>query len=111
MSWLWNSKQPEINGTCIFLTTAREIWEAAKQAYPKAQDASQMYETKTKITATKQGNLSIIKYHNTMKSLWHELDYYQNFKMKSGEDAAMMQKLVRRRFLNSLLVLMWNMIK
>lgn len=29
-----------------------------------------------------------------MKSLWHELDYYQNFKMKSGEDAAMMQKLV-----------------
>lgn len=94
MSWLWNSKQPEINGTCIFLTTAREIWEAAKQAYPKAQDASQMYETKTKITATKQGNLSIIKYYNMMKSLWHELDYYQNFKMKSGEDAAMMQKLV-----------------
>ena len=31
-----------------------------------------------------------------MKGLWLELDYYQNFKMKCGEDAAMLQKFLER---------------
>ena len=30
MSWLWNSMLPEIRDTCMFLTTAKEIWEAVR---------------------------------------------------------------------------------
>ena len=28
MSWLWNSMMPEVSDTCMFLTTAKEIWES-----------------------------------------------------------------------------------
>ena len=59
-------------------------------------DAIHIYEIKTKIGATKQGTFFVTKYHNIMKSLWLELDYYQNIKMKCNEDAAMMLKFVER---------------
>ena len=28
MAWLWNSMTPEISDTCMFLTTAKDIWDA-----------------------------------------------------------------------------------
>ena len=61
---------------CMFFITVREIWGVVRQTYSKIQDASQIYEIKTKITVTKQGSLSIIEYLNMMKRLWLELDYY-----------------------------------
>lgn len=60
----------------MFFITVREIWGVVRQTYSKIQDASQIYEIKTKITVTKQGSLSIIEYLNMMKRLWLELDYY-----------------------------------
>ncbi|TXG53836.1 hypothetical protein EZV62_019092 [Acer yangbiense] len=72
MSWLWNSMQPEIS------------------------DAAQLYELKTKISSTKQGSLSVIEYYNLLKSLWLELDHYQNLKMKCGDDIATLREYVER---------------
>ena len=88
--------QPEISGTCMFLRVVKEIWEAAKQSYSMVQDAVRIYEIKTKISSIKKGALFVIDYYNTLKSLWLELDYYQNFKMKCGEDATMLHKFVGR---------------
>ncbi|KAL5734449.1 hypothetical protein ACOSP7_032310 [Xanthoceras sorbifolium] len=56
MSWLWKSMSPEISDTCMFLNTAKEIWETIKQTYSKVRDAAKIYEIKMKIAATKQGN-------------------------------------------------------
>ena len=28
MAWLWNSMTPEISDTCMFLNTAKDIWDA-----------------------------------------------------------------------------------
>ena len=78
----------------MFLTTAKEIWDTVKQTYSKERDVALVYESKTKIHSTKQGKLSVTGYYNKMKSLWLELDYYQNIKMKCSEDAAMMLKFV-----------------
>ena len=88
--------QPEISGTYMFLTTAKDIWEAVKQSYSKVQDAAQIYELKTKISSTKQGSLSVIEYYNLLKSLWLELDHYQNLKMKCGDDIATLREYVER---------------
>lgn len=27
MAWLWNSMLPEISDTCMFLATAKDIWD------------------------------------------------------------------------------------
>ncbi|KAJ1413324.1 hypothetical protein SESBI_19709 [Sesbania bispinosa] len=46
MAWLWNSMIPEISDTCMFLNSAKEIWDALEQTYSKAKDAAQVYEVK-----------------------------------------------------------------
>ena len=96
MSWLWNSVHSEISGTCMFLTTMKEIWEFVKQSYFNIQDAVEINEIKTKISSIEQGTLFIIEYYNILKTLWLELDYYQNFKMKCSEDATMLLKFDER---------------
>ena len=70
MSWLWNSMLPEISSTFLVLSTAKEIWEAVRQTYPKVHDAAQIFEIKTKISATKQGERSVTEYANLLKNLW-----------------------------------------
>lgn len=40
MAWMWNSMIPEINDTYMFLTTAKDNWEAVGQTYSKAKDAA-----------------------------------------------------------------------
>ncbi|WVZ24536.1 hypothetical protein V8G54_003080 [Vigna mungo] len=53
MAWLWNSMVPEISGTCMFLKSAKEIWEAIEQTYSKAKDAAQIYDVKVKTLVIK----------------------------------------------------------
>ncbi|KAJ1395107.1 DNA recombination and repair protein Rad51-like, C-terminal [Sesbania bispinosa] len=49
MAWLWNSMILEISDTCMFLKSAKEIWEAVEQTYSKAKDAAQIYEVRIQI--------------------------------------------------------------
>ena len=46
----------------------------------------------------------MIEYYNLMKSLWQEMDYYQNLQMKCSEDAAMLRKFVDRERIFKFLV-------
>ncbi|KAG6775743.1 hypothetical protein POTOM_019236 [Populus tomentosa] len=96
MSWLWNSIMPEVCGPYMFLVTAKDIWDAVRQTYSKVKDAALIYEIKTKLSMTKQGNMMVIEYYNTMKSFWLELDYYQDFKMQCSDDAVILKKYVER---------------
>ena len=54
MSRLWNSMLPKINDIVMFLSTAKEIWDAVKLTYSKVHDAAQIYKIMTKVVATKQ---------------------------------------------------------
>ena len=58
----WNSMIPEINDTVMFISTAKEIWDLVKMTYSKVDDATQIYEIRTKVAATKQGTRSITEY-------------------------------------------------
>ena len=42
VSWLWNSMNPKISNTCMFLSTTKEIRDAVQQMYLKAYDATQV---------------------------------------------------------------------
>jgi hypothetical protein len=59
---------PEVCGPCMFLVTTKDIWDAVRQTYSKVKDATLIYEIKTKLSMTKQGNMMVIEYYNTMKS-------------------------------------------
>lgn len=77
----------EVSGNCMFLTSAKEIWETVKRTYSKVKDAASVFEIKTKVHSTKQGTMSVTEYYNALNILWLELDYYHNIKMKCSEDA------------------------
>lgn len=66
MPWLWNSMMPEVIDTCMFLETTKNIWDIHRQTYSKVCDAAQIYDIKTRILTTKQGNCSITKYFNIL---------------------------------------------
>ena len=88
--------QPDVSRNYMFLSTAREIWEVAKQTYSKVQDVSVIYEVKTKISSTKQGGMTVTEYYNSMNGLWLELDQYQKIKMVCSADAATLNKIMER---------------
>ncbi|KAL5545583.1 hypothetical protein UlMin_005270 [Ulmus minor] len=96
MSWLWNSMEPEISDTCMFLPTAKDIWESIQQTYSKVNDAAQVYHVKIKTSAAKQGNKSVIEYANLLKNLWQEMDHYKCIEMKCSSDATALKKFIEK---------------
>ncbi|KAG5004012.1 hypothetical protein JHK86_028151 [Glycine max] len=40
MSWLWNSMVPELSDACMFMKTAKDVWESCKKNYSKVGDAA-----------------------------------------------------------------------
>lgn len=96
MSWLWDSMEPTISDTCMFLDTAKDIWDFISRTYSKANYAAQVYEIKVKTAATKPGNKSVTEYANTLQNLWQELDHYRVFDMKCTEDAAILKKFITK---------------
>ena len=92
MSWLWNSMVPEVSDACMFMKTAKDVWESCKQNYSKVGDAAQIYEIKMKIATTKQGDRSVNEYAQNLQNLWLELDHYEQFEAKCTEDAALLKR-------------------
>ena len=35
MTWLWNSMNPKISDTCMFLATTKDIWDASNRHIQK----------------------------------------------------------------------------
>lgn len=94
MSWLWDSMESTISDTCMFLNSAKEIWEFIHCTYSKARDAAQIYEIKVMTAALKQGDETVTEYANTLQTLWQELDYYRVFEMQCSVDAAILKKFI-----------------
>ncbi|KAH7516297.1 hypothetical protein FEM48_Zijuj10G0120300 [Ziziphus jujuba var. spinosa] len=96
MSWLWDSMEPTISDTCMFFTTAKEIWDCLHRTCSKARNTAQVYEIKVKAGATKQGDKSVTEYANLLQNLWQELDYYQVIEMKCHEDAVSLKNFIEK---------------
>ena len=60
------------------------------------QDASVVYEIKTKINSTKQGSLSLTDYYNRMNCFWLKLDHCQDIKMVYSEDVVTLTSMLDR---------------
>ena len=71
-------------------------WESVCHTYFKVRDATPMYELKIRIHNTKQGILFVTEYYNVIRSLWLELDQYQNLRMKCSVDATMHQEFIEQ---------------
>ena len=68
-----------------------KVWDAVKETCSKETDAAQIYEIKTKISATKQGNRLVTEYSNLLKGLCQEMDLTNAFKC---DDAGILKRFV-----------------
>lgn len=63
----------------MFLPIAKELWEAMVEIYSYKRNSTPVFDITNKIRKLKQGNTSVTKYFNTLKTLWQELNIFYNF--------------------------------
>ncbi|KAL6317167.1 hypothetical protein AAG906_029919 [Vitis piasezkii] len=66
--------KPSIGKTYMFLPTAKDVWDAIRETYSDAENASQIFEIKTRLWQMKQGDREVTEYYTEMLGLWQELD-------------------------------------
>ncbi|XP_059657703.1 uncharacterized protein LOC132304155 [Cornus florida] len=79
MSWLWNSMEPSIASTFMFVNTAKAIWDAIKETYSMDTNISRIYSLYEKIFHSHQSDFSsqgLGEYYSNFKSLLDELNQY-----------------------------------
>ena len=96
MSWLLNSIQPEIGKPFLFLSTAKDIWDAVVKTYSKKGNATCIFELKRAIHETKQRGLDVLSYFNKLKILWKELDVHQHWEIESQSNATKLAEILER---------------
>ncbi|KAJ9682803.1 hypothetical protein PVL29_018680 [Vitis rotundifolia] len=65
-SCLINSMKPAIGKTYMFLPTAKDVWDAIRETYSDAKNASQIFEIKTRFWQMKQGDREVTEYYTEM---------------------------------------------
>ena len=66
----------------------------ASRTYSKKGNVVHIFELRTTIHNTKQGDLSTTAYYNTMAVIWQELNLYQHLHVKALENAVMLAKML-----------------
>ncbi|KAJ8642093.1 hypothetical protein MRB53_018787 [Persea americana] len=85
-SWLLDSMNKEIRSIFLRLSTAKEIWDMAKQTYSISQDASKSYQLYCEVISVRQNGGSIVSYWGQLQKLWQEIDAIDDCAMKCKAD-------------------------
>ncbi|XP_043705228.1 uncharacterized protein LOC122655043 [Telopea speciosissima] len=91
MSFLLSAMTPSIARGYTLLDSAAKIWKAAEGTYSQVGNDPQVYDIQRKIHATKQGELTLSEYYCELRSLWQELNYYDNFQLDCPSDITKFQ--------------------
>ncbi|XP_028800330.1 uncharacterized protein LOC114755610 [Neltuma alba] len=102
-SWLVNVMAPSLKRCFMFLSPAREMWDAIHEAYGDGENASQIFDLKTKLWDLKQGSLSLGDYYLAKTTLWQELDLISDDSPCCASHAASNKKKVEKERLFELL--------
>ncbi|RVW26998.1 hypothetical protein CK203_100462 [Vitis vinifera] len=81
-SWLVNSMELEIGQTYMYLSTAKQLWDAVNEMYSDLGNSLQVYELKTKIRNTTQG--IIAQYQRTVEKD-HVMEFLAGLNMDLDE--------------------------
>ncbi|KAK3007413.1 hypothetical protein RJ639_014792 [Escallonia herrerae] len=93
ITWLINSMEPTIGKTYLFLHTAKDVWEAVRETYSDVENSSQIFDLKTKLWKSKQGEREVTIYYNEIVSLWQELDQCYNDEWDCPSDSVNVMKM------------------
>ena len=92
IAWLLNTMETAIAKPNMFLPTAKAVWDSIRQTYSDLENSSQIFELKSKLWKSKQGDREITVYYNEMVALWQELDQCYDDEWENPNDCARYMK-------------------
>ncbi|KAL5552266.1 hypothetical protein UlMin_002442 [Ulmus minor] len=93
ISWLVNPMESDIGQNHMFLPTVKAVWDSVSATFSDLGNSAQVYEVKTKIRDTKQGDMTVTKFYNRLQSLWQELDQYYDLEWSSFIKKKMLKRI------------------
>ena len=64
--------------------------------YSDLENSSQSFEIRSAIRNTRQGNLNVTDYFNTLVELWHEMDLFYTITWENMADSIKYNKMVEK---------------
>ena len=62
--------EPTVGKSHLFLPTAKDVWDVVQDMYSDVDNSSQIFELKTKLWKSRQGDRDVTTYYNEMVTLW-----------------------------------------
>ncbi|XP_024038874.1 uncharacterized protein LOC127898956 [Citrus sinensis] len=92
--WLINSMEARIGKPYLFLSTAKAVWDAIRDTYSDLENSSQIFELKTQLWQSKQGNREVTTYYNELLILWQKLDLCYDEQWDCSSDSVRYKKML-----------------
>lgn len=74
MSWLINSMLPEIGENFLLYSSAKDIWDAARESYSCRDDIAELSAIEFAILDLRQEDTSDMDYFSALTRLWQQMD-------------------------------------
>ena len=92
IAWLLNSMEPFIAKPNMFLPTTQNVWDSVQETYSDLENSSHIFELKSKLWQSKQGDRKVTVYYNEMVTLWQKLDQCYDDVWENPNDCAQHMK-------------------
>ncbi|CAL5408373.1 unnamed protein product [Camellia sinensis] len=102
IAWLIYSMEPAIGKPHLFLPTAKDVWEAVRDMYSDLENSSQIFDLKSKLWRSRQGDREVTTYYNQMVTLWQELDLCYDDEWDCPNDKKRKQSGVLGRYITNM---------
>lgn len=97
MSWLINSMTTSIGDNFLLYTTAKDIWEAARDTFSSTKNTAEMFHIESILEDLHQGDNTVTMYFTNLTCHWQQLDLFQTHQWKCTEDSVSFRKIVETR--------------
>ena len=97
MAWLINSMVNEIGENFLLYSTAKEIWDAARDTYSSSDNTSELFSVESMLHDLRQGEMSVTNYFNMLTRYWQQLDLFEVHEWRCKEDRTQYQKIVETK--------------
>ena len=74
MSWLICSMTTEIGGNFLLYSTAKEIWDAARDTFSSKENTAELFQIESMLHDLRQGKSSVTTSYTTLSCYWQQLD-------------------------------------
>ncbi|KZV35236.1 hypothetical protein F511_09469 [Dorcoceras hygrometricum] len=97
MSWLINSTTPEIGENFLLYDTAKDIWDAAPEAYSCKDNSAELFAIETTLQPLCQGENTVTVYFTKLTQLWRQLDMFEQFYWRCPQDEQRYKAIIEQR--------------